>query len=325
MLGRSPESGDLDIWFKRLIVSGGGGKMEGAGDVMTGWKDLPMELLLRVLSPVDDRTVIVASDVCTSWRDALRLGITSISLSWYCHDLRDLDLSKGLKLSDRSLYALAHGCPHLTKLNISGCEAFSDYALVYLSSCCKNLKNLNLCGCSAAASDRALQAISFNCPKLQYLNLGWCEDISDEGVTNLAVGCPDLRALDLCGCVRITDKSVIALANGCPHLRSLGLYYCQNITDQAMYSLANSRARNDARMWQNSSHDQEGLVNLNISQCTALTPPAVQAVCDSFPGLHTCPGRHSLIISGCLSLTSVHCGCTFQTSRAGGATLAGDA
>lgn len=83
MLGRSPESGDLDIWFKRLIVSGGGGKMEGAGDVMTGWKDLPMELLLRVLSPVDDRTVIVASDVCTSWRDALRLGITSISLSWY--------------------------------------------------------------------------------------------------------------------------------------------------------------------------------------------------------------------------------------------------
>lgn len=75
----------------------------------------------------------------------------------YCHDLRDLDLSKGLKLSDRSLYALADGCPHLTKLNISGCEAFSDYALVYLSSCCKNLKNLNLCGCSAAASDRALQ------------------------------------------------------------------------------------------------------------------------------------------------------------------------
>ncbi|CAD5178631.1 unnamed protein product [Musa acuminata subsp. malaccensis] len=367
MLGRSSESGDLDIWFKRLIVSGGGGKMEGAGDVMTGWKDLPMELLLRVLSPVDDRTVIVASDVCTSWRDALRLGITSISLSWckynmnslvkslapkfvklqvltlrqnyrpqleddavetvarYCHDLRDLDLSKGLKLSDRSLYALADGCPHLTKLNISGCEAFSDYALVYLSSCCKNLKNLNLCGCSAAASDRALQAISFNCPKLQYLNLGWCEDISDEGVTNLAVGCPDLRALDLCGCVHITDKSVIALANGCPHLRSLGLYYCQNITDRAMYSLANSRARNDTRMWQNSSHDQEGLVNLNISQCTALTPPAVQAVCDSFPGLHTCPGRHSLIISGCLSLTSVHCGCTFQTSRAGGATLAGDA
>ena len=83
MLGKSSESGDLDVWFKRLIVSGGGGKMEGAGDVMTGWKDLPMELLLRVLSPVDDRTVIVASDVCTSWRDALRLGITSISLSWY--------------------------------------------------------------------------------------------------------------------------------------------------------------------------------------------------------------------------------------------------
>lgn len=117
----------------------------------------------------------------------------------------------------------------------------------------------------------------------------------------------------------IADESVIALANGCLHLRSLGLYYCQNITDRAMYSLAaNSRVRSKHGLWdsmqQSSSrdNDKEGLMNLNISQCTALTPNAVQAVCDSFPALHTCPGRHSLIISGCLSLTSVHCACAVQ-------------
>ncbi|RRT54575.1 hypothetical protein B296_00049092 [Ensete ventricosum] len=173
--------------------------------------------------------------------------------------------------------------------------------------------------------------------KLQVLTLrqNYRPQLEDDAVETVARYCHDLRHLDLSKGLKLSDRtlyalahgyeSVIALANGCPHLRSLGLYYCQNITDRAMYSLANSHARNDARMWQNSSHDQEGLVNLNISQCTALTPPAVQAVCDSFPGLHTCPGRHSLIISGCLSLTSVHCGCTFQTSRAGGATLAADA
>lgn len=75
----------------------------------------------------------------------------------YCHDLRELDLSRSFRLSDRSLYALAHGCPHLTRLNISGCSNFSDAALVFLSSQCKNLKCLNLCGCVRAASDRALQ------------------------------------------------------------------------------------------------------------------------------------------------------------------------
>ncbi|XP_010270361.1 PREDICTED: F-box protein SKP2A-like [Nelumbo nucifera] len=359
MVGQGAKAEDLELCFQKLVVFGGGREKMGGGAVMTGWKDLPMELLLRIVSLVDDRTAIIASGVCTGWRDAICLGLTHLCLSWCkdnmnnlvlsvapkftklqtltlrqnkpqledsavetiancCHDLKDLDLSKSFKLSDRSLYALAHGCPNLTKLNISGCSAFSDSALVYLTGFCRNLKYLNLCGCVRAATDRALQAIAYNCSQLQCLNLGWCEGVTDAGVTSLAYGCPDLRALDLCGCVLITDESVIALANRCHHLRSLGLYYCQNITDRAMYSLANSRVKGKHNLWKSvkSGYNDEGLMNLNISQCTALTPPAVQAVCDSFPALHTCPGRHSLIISGCLSLTSVHCACAIQAHRA---------
>ena len=48
------------------------------------------------------------------------------------------------------------------------------------------------------------QAIAQNCGQLQSLNLGWCDNITDKGVTSLASGCPDLRAVDLCGCVLIT-------------------------------------------------------------------------------------------------------------------------
>lgn len=353
-------SEDLDYSFKKLMLFGGAvdcGKMD--SEMTAQWKDIPMELLLRILSLVDDKSVIMAAGVCSGWREAICLGLTRLSLTWcknnmnnlvlaltpqftrlqtlilrqdkpqlednaveaianFCHDLQELDLSKSFKLTDRSLYALAHGCPNLTKLNISGCSSFSDSALAYLTSFCKKLKSLNLCGCVRAATDKALQAIAYNCRELQTLNLGWCENVGDLGVTSLAYGCPDLRALDLCGCVLITDESVIALAKGCPHLRSLGLYYCQNITDRAMYSLAQRRAKNKPGVWRSmkSRYEEDGLVNLNISQCTALTPPAVQALCDSFPALHTCPGRHSLIISGCLNLTSVHCACAVQAHRA---------
>lgn len=113
------------------------------------------------------------------------------------------------------------------------------------------------------------------------------------------------------------DNSVIALATRCVHLRSLGLYYCQNITDRAMYSLAQSRVKNKPAMWESMKgrNDEDGLRTLNISQCTALTPPAVQALCDTFPSLHTCSGRHSLMMSGCLNLTSVHCACAIQAHR----------
>ncbi|KQK10895.1 hypothetical protein BRADI_2g56920v3 [Brachypodium distachyon] len=344
MVNANLMSGNLDNSFSALMVSGGGesGQAQngGLGTILSGWKDLPMELLLRIISVAgDDRMVVVASGVCTGWRDALGWGVTSLSFSWcqdhmndlvislahkfpklqvlslrqikpqledsaveavanYCHDLRELDLSRSFRLTDRSLYALAHGCLHLTRLNISGSSNFSDAALVYLTSQCRNLKCLNLCGCVRAASDRALQAIARNCDQLQSLNL---------------------------------DESVVALANGCPHLRSLGLYYCQNITDRAMYSLAaNSRVRGKGMSWDagrssRSKDDKDGLASLNISQCTALTPPAVQAVCDSFPALHTCPERHSLIISGCLSLTSVHCACALHPHRAGRAILSNHA
>lgn len=357
---------DLNLCFEKLmmLVGGGDGMDVGAkgvkmdGGVIAGWKDIPMELLLQIVSLVDDRTVIVASGVCRGWRDAICFGLIHLSLSWCkknmnnlvlslapkfarlqtlilrqdkpqladdavetissnCHDLQVLDLSKSFKLSDLSLYALAHGCRDLKKLNISGCTAFSDTALAYLARYCGKLKVLNLCGCVKAASDTALQAIGQYCNHLQSVNLGWCENVSDVGVMSLAYGCPDLRTLDLCGCVLITDDSVIALANMCPHLRSLGLYYCQNITDRAMYSLAHSCIKNKPTKWGTGKgkNDDDGLRTLNISQCTALTPPAVQAVCDSFPALHTCSGRHSLIMSGCLNLMSVHCACAVQAHR----------
>ncbi|KAH0683379.1 hypothetical protein KY290_021965 [Solanum tuberosum] len=353
-----------DLSLDKLFVNNGsrGGvcKMGGGVMMMGEWKDIPMELLLRIASLVDDRTVIVASGVCSGWRDAISWGLTRLSLSWckrnmnnlvltlapkftklqvltlrqdlpqledvgvetianHCHELQDLDLSKSFKLTDRSLYALAHGCPNLTKLNISGCSAFSDSAVAYLAEHCRNLRVLNLCGCVKAATDKALKAIGYYCNRLQTVNLGWCDKVGDEGVMSLAYGCPDLRALDLCGCVLITDETVIALANNCTHLRSLGLYFCQYITDRAMYSLAQSRVKNKHEMWASMKkhrYEDEGLMNLNISQCTALTPPAVQAVCEAFPALHTCPERHSLIISGCLNLTSVHCACSVQAHRA---------
>ena len=79
--------GELDACFRNLTMSSGrgSGQAETGGDMPTlaGWKDLPMELLMRIISVVgDDRIVVVASGVCTGWRDALGWGVTNLSLSW---------------------------------------------------------------------------------------------------------------------------------------------------------------------------------------------------------------------------------------------------
>jgi len=72
-----------------------------------------------------------------------------------------------------------------------------------------------------------MQAIGYNCSELETLNLGWCENVGDLGVTSLAYGCPELRALNLCGCVLITGiswKTYWSLLMAFPHCCSFFLF-----------------------------------------------------------------------------------------------------
>jgi F-box and leucine-rich repeat protein 1 (S-phase kinase-associated protein 2) len=83
MVSGRPLTGGLDMWFQTLIVSCDKGRSDKVGPILSGWKDLPLELLTRIVSLVDDpRMIIVASGVCTGWRDALCLGVTDLSFSW---------------------------------------------------------------------------------------------------------------------------------------------------------------------------------------------------------------------------------------------------
>lgn len=35
------------------------------------------------------------------------------------------------------------------------------------------------------------------------MNVGWCELLTDEGITALAENCPNLTSVDLCGCLEV--------------------------------------------------------------------------------------------------------------------------
>ena len=70
---------ELDQCFQMTMMN-----MEGVS--IKEWKDIPVELLMRILPLVDDRNVIAASGVCSGWRDAISLGLTRLRLSWYLSD-----------------------------------------------------------------------------------------------------------------------------------------------------------------------------------------------------------------------------------------------
>ena len=79
---------DLNLSFEKLMMLGGGaksgGKVKMEGGVITDWKDIPMELLLQIISLVDDQTVIMASAVCRGWRDIPMYTVAKLTLFILC-------------------------------------------------------------------------------------------------------------------------------------------------------------------------------------------------------------------------------------------------
>lgn len=96
------ETENLELCFEKMMVENIGTKSGGEtsrGVIKSEWKDIPVELLLRILSLVDDQTVIVAAGVCHGWRDAISWGLTHLSLSWYIHIFQPLFSSVNIFLN----------------------------------------------------------------------------------------------------------------------------------------------------------------------------------------------------------------------------------
>ncbi|KAF5759327.1 putative F-box domain-containing protein [Helianthus annuus] len=60
---------------EKLMKSGGESR------VKREWEEIQLELLMKIVSFMDDRTVIVASGICSRWRNVICSEVSRISLS----------------------------------------------------------------------------------------------------------------------------------------------------------------------------------------------------------------------------------------------------
>ncbi|XP_021285351.1 F-box protein SKP2A isoform X2 [Herrania umbratica] len=221
---------DLNLCFEKLMMVAAGNSGEGVkmdGLVITEWKDIPMELLLRIVSLVDDRTAIVASGVCSGWRDAICLGLTQLCLSWCRKNMNNLVLSLAPKFTKLQTLILRQENPQL-----------EDNAVETIANFCHDLQDLDLSK-SFKLSDRSLYALAHGCPNLTKLNISGCTSFSDEALEYLTNFCRKLKILNLCGCVKAaTDRALQAIGQNCNVLQSLNLGWCENVGDLGVMSLA---------------------------------------------------------------------------------------
>ncbi|KAJ8605811.1 hypothetical protein CTAYLR_000556 [Chrysophaeum taylorii] len=116
---------------------------------------------------------------------------------------------------------------------------------------------------------------------IKVLNLGGCDDITDEAVEAIAAECGELEVLNV-SYAKISDAALIAVASNCSKLEVLGALECKSLTDEALKAIA---ARcSDLRV-------------LEVSGCYKITDAGVGAIAAR------CPKLAKLNISWCGGLT----------------------
>mmetsp|Transcript_30850 Transcript_30850/g.29460 ORF Transcript_30850/g.29460 Transcript_30850/m.29460 type:complete len:233 (+) Transcript_30850:84-782(+) len=138
------------------------------------------------------------------------------------------------KITDTVVHDILRESPQIEKLDLTYCEKLTEIGFNSLIRLIPGLTDLNLRRCSRNVTDGVLFNIAFLCPKLKALNLGFCNEISDQGVMKIAQCCQELEKLELYQCVKISDYSLYKIADFCLLLKCLNIAYCMLITPIAI-------------------------------------------------------------------------------------------
>lgn len=175
-----------------------------------------------------------------------------------CPDLQHVYLTDCQRMTDSTLKSFA-GCRNLTVLNIADCVRVTDAGVRHLveGPCSAKLRELNLTNC-IRVGDMAMVNIHKRCHSLTYLNVNYCEHISEAGIELLGLT-HSLVSLDISGC-NCGDQGLSALGNN-TRLRDVCLSECMNITDLGLQKFAQQ------------CHE---IQRLDLSHCMQLTDGAIK-------------------------------------------------
>ncbi|XP_068132322.1 F-box and leucine-rich repeat protein 13 isoform X2 [Hyperolius riggenbachi] len=184
-------------------------------------------------------------------------SIKAISRS--CPSLNHIYLADCQKITDISLKAIS-SLKNITVLNVADCIRISDPGVrqVLEGPSGSKLRELNLTNC-LRVSDLSLLRIAQKCHNLNFLNIRFCENVSDSGIelvgnmgSLLSIDVSgtsitdqkfchqsrDLEVLDMSHCLQVTNNTVKTVAFCCKMLTSINIAGCPKITDSSIQYLS---------------------------------------------------------------------------------------
>lgn len=221
----------LDVSYCRKL------RDEGLSAVAQGCRDLRV-LHLAGCRFVTDSLFRALSDNCNNLEELGLQGCSSITDSGLvllvqgCRTLKNLDINKCSNVGDIGVTSVSEACSSLKTLKLLDCYKVGDASILSLANFCGGLQNLIIGGCRDV-SDESLKQLATACSKsLKNLRMDWCLNISDSSIECILKKCKKLEVLDIGCCEEVTDAAFQGLGGGVfeLHLKILKVSNCPKIT-----------------------------------------------------------------------------------------------
>ncbi|KAH7862347.1 hypothetical protein Vadar_003560 [Vaccinium darrowii] len=159
-----------------------------------------------------------------------------------CPNLQFLRVSYCLRLTNVGIGEVLRRCPAITQLNINHLKVSNDFFGRYSDNSSKlNLKTLE--ACDNKISDEGMAMIGNRCPNLQYLNIGFCKQVTDKGVMEVVKKCKRLRNICLYGCEKVSTNILPEMVFSRPSLRKIDLPSKFDLTEETKNTVSSFGCR----------------------------------------------------------------------------------
>ncbi|USP78678.1 hypothetical protein yc1106_05952 [Curvularia clavata] len=278
------------------------------------WQQMPAELRIQILRYLEPKEIVRCSRVSKSWYTMCFDG------QLWC----DLDTTKFYR--DISANALVNiitsAGPFVRDLNLRGCVQLREHwgKDGFIESC-QNLENFTLQGCRidrasihcfllqnsrlvhvnlsglAGATNAAMKILGANCPRVEVLNISWCNNIDNRGLKRVVEGCPKLREIKAGEVRGWDDVDLMVELFKRNTLERLDLKNCDSLSDEALAALIEGVDEEIDVLTDRPIVPPRRLKHLNLTRCRSITDAGVKTM------VHNVPFLEGLQVSKCGGLT----------------------
>ena len=280
------------------------------------WVDMPVEIRMHILRYLKPKEIVRCSSVSKSWHSMCFDGQL-----WSDLDTSDADMYRDIT-ADALTNIITSAGPFVRDLNLRGCvqlrEQWNKKGLI---DACQNLENFSLQGCRidrtsihsllfqnqrlvhvnlsglAGATNAAMKILASNCPRVEHLDISWCNNIDTRGIRKVIEGCPnlkDLRAGEVRGWEDVEFMHELFKRNT---LEKLVLMNCDSLNDDSLAALIEGVDSEIDILTDRPIVPPRKLKHLDLTRCRGITDTGVLTLVGNVPALE------GLKLSKCHSLT----------------------